>query len=278
MCVTFRLYVKKDHIDCNHRGRHLAKSQREFAVGVGPGEILRHGLELLRKDTDRNRRLAMICIDNAVELMMKTFLGLPKRVSGLTITRREFEECAESFPRLLDAMEKFASDRLVGVDLGNIEWYHRLRNELYHQGNGLTVERAKVEVYASLAKILFRNIFAVEVPELPEAESDESRRLLQFLTTWNQLERTLAAKAATAAPPEITTDPRPLLWTQWLSKTGDLNTDEARRLEAFRKLRNHIVHGDLSRLKDAPTDEIAELVKLLGSRWGKGDDAFRYPA
>src|SRR5260370_28936118 len=238
----------------------------------GPGEILRHGLELLRKDSDRKRRLAMIWIDNAVELMMKTFLGLPKRVTRLPITRKEFEECAESFPRLLDAMEKFASDRLVGVDLGNIEWYHRLRNELYHQGNGLTVERAKVEVYASLAKILFRNSFGVEVPELPETESNESRRLLQFLTTWNQLERTLAAKAATAPDPAVTSDPRPLYWSQWLSKTGDLNANEARRLEDFRKLRNRIVHGDLSRLNDAPTDEIADLVKLLESRWRQDDD------
>ena len=39
----------------------------------GPGEILRHGLHLLRKDNDVNRRLAMISIDNAVELMIKTY-------------------------------------------------------------------------------------------------------------------------------------------------------------------------------------------------------------
>jgi len=48
----------------------------------GAGEILRHGLQLLRKDSDVNRRLAMISIDNAVELMIKTYLGLPKRVTG----------------------------------------------------------------------------------------------------------------------------------------------------------------------------------------------------
>jgi hypothetical protein len=122
----------------------------------GPGEILRHALDLLRKDSDVNRRLAMISIDNAVELMIKTYLGLPKRVTGLPITRKEFQEAAESFPALLDALERHSSDKLDGVDLGAIEWYHRLRNELYHQGNGLTVERDKVEVYAELANILFR--------------------------------------------------------------------------------------------------------------------------
>lgn len=44
----------------------------------GPGEILRHGLGLLDDDSDVNRRLAMIAIDNAVKLMIKTYLGLPR--------------------------------------------------------------------------------------------------------------------------------------------------------------------------------------------------------
>jgi hypothetical protein len=109
----------------------------------GPGEILRHGLGLLKRDSDAHRRLAMISVDNAVELMIKTYLGLPKRITGLSISRRDFQEIAESFPALLDALEKHGGDKIVGIGLGEIEWYHRLRNQLYHQGNGLTVERGK---------------------------------------------------------------------------------------------------------------------------------------
>ncbi|SFN90801.1 hypothetical protein SAMN05660284_02499 [Formivibrio citricus] len=82
----------------------------------------------------------MISIDNAVELMIKTYLGLPKRITGLVITRKEFAELSEGFPSLIDGLEQHAPDKLDGIDLGTIEWYHRLRNELYHQGNGLTVE------------------------------------------------------------------------------------------------------------------------------------------
>ena len=101
----------------------------------------------------------MILIDNAVEQAMKTYLSLPKRVSGITISRRQLSELMESFPGLLDAIEQYASDKLTGIDLGAIEWYHRLRNELYHQGFGLTVERNKVEVYAELAQLLYQNLF-----------------------------------------------------------------------------------------------------------------------
>jgi hypothetical protein len=50
----------------------------------GPAEILRHGLGLLNSDSQVNRRLAMILIDNAVELMIGTYLGLPRRVTGLS--------------------------------------------------------------------------------------------------------------------------------------------------------------------------------------------------
>ena len=95
---------------------------------TGPTEILEHALSLLEVDSDRNRRLAMIAIDNSVELTVKTYLGLPKRITGLTLSRREYGQISESFPSLLDALEEHAPDKLVGIDLGEIEWYHRLRN------------------------------------------------------------------------------------------------------------------------------------------------------
>ena len=125
----------------------------------GPMEILQHGINLLNKDSDTNRRLAMLSIDNSVELMIKTYLGLPQRVTGVRLSRKEYEEVSESFPRLLDAIEKHAQDKMKGFDISEMEWYHRLRNELYHQGNGLTVEREKVLAYAEIGKGLFRQLF-----------------------------------------------------------------------------------------------------------------------
>ena len=127
-------------------------------------------------------------INNAVELMMKTYLGLPRRVTGLAITRKEYQDASESFPALLDALEKYSSDKLDGVDLGAIEWYHRLRNELYHQGNGLTVERDKVEIYAELANVLFKNLFGYALVEDPARKTE---LLGEFLAAWAEVERGL---------------------------------------------------------------------------------------
>ena len=73
---------------------------------------------------------------------------------------------------MLDALEKHALGKIAGVDLGEVEWYHRLRNQLYHQGNGLTVERNKVEIYAQLANTLFQNLFGVKLVETVSEATD----------------------------------------------------------------------------------------------------------
>jgi hypothetical protein len=126
-------------------------------------EILLHGINLLKHDTDTNRRLAMLSIDNSVELMIKTFLGLPQRVTGIKLTKKDLEEISQSFPRLLDAIHEHAPDKLRDYDISEIEWFHRLRNELYHQGNGLTVERQKAVAYAEIAKGIFHQLFGVDL-------------------------------------------------------------------------------------------------------------------
>ena len=160
---------------------------------TGPAEILEHGLSLLKTDSDRNRRLAMIAIDNSVELAIKTFLGLPKRINGLSITRKEYAEISESFPRLLDALEKYCEDKIEGIDLGEIEWYHRIRNQLYHQGNGLTVEREKVTIYSELAKLLFKNLFDTKVEF---STINEHEIIGEFLSEWAKLERAISKLAS----------------------------------------------------------------------------------
>ncbi len=68
--------------------RHEVPSNSLPPWASGPGEILGHGIGFLREDTDTNRRLAMIAIDNAVELTIKTYVGLPKRITGFTFRER----------------------------------------------------------------------------------------------------------------------------------------------------------------------------------------------
>lgn len=131
---------------------------------AGPKEFSLHGLEHLSLGIDFDNRMAIIVIDNSVELMMKTFFGLPKRITKLDgVSRKIHEEAIKSFPSLLDAMERFAKDKLLGVELEEIEWFHRIRNQLCHDGNGSTVEKEKVIAYSSIANILFQNLFGEKI-------------------------------------------------------------------------------------------------------------------
>lgn len=204
----------------------------------GPAEILKHGLELLEEDSDSNRRLAMIAIDNSVELIIKTYLGLPRRITGLGISRREYQEISESFPALLDALERHAHDKIIGIDLGTIEWFHRLRNQLYHQGNGLTVERGNVEVYSALANELFHKLFGVD---LIKPRDNKAKLLAQFFQSWTKLETELHHLAfqhsLTGVP-----DKGFSFAFRFLSEAALILEEDQKKLRYYQQIRNKIVH------------------------------------
>jgi hypothetical protein len=40
----------------------------------------------------------------------------------------------------MELKKRICSNKLIGIELGEIEWYHKIDNQLYHDGNGITVE------------------------------------------------------------------------------------------------------------------------------------------
>lgn len=149
----------------------------------GPRELLQHSIDHLVSGSDFDKRIAMIGIDNAVELMIKTYLGLPNRARGSKgPTRKELGEVENSFPALLDILEKYDSDKIIGIELDDIEWYHRIRNQLYHSGNGITVESTKVETYFEIASHVFENLFGF--PLKLDLSNHKQSLFGEFLTIW----------------------------------------------------------------------------------------------
>lgn len=205
----------------------------------GPIELLQHGLEHLEKGTDFDRRMAMIVIDNSVEVAIKTYLGLPERASRLRLPRKLFEEAAQSFPALLDCLDEVAPGRLVGLDLADFEWYHRLRNQLYHEGNGITVEREHVEVYAEMAIQLLCNLFAIDrtvIDMRPSSVGD-------FLEKWAELERELRRHSTRYVSMTIRRGHAARELAEALVKAGLLSPSFSQEVQALSEIRNQIVHG-----------------------------------
>jgi hypothetical protein len=128
----------------------------------GPRELLDHAKDHLAKGTDVDNRFAMISVDNAVELMLTTYLRLPKTVTGLTLTRKQREEHTKDFPSALKAIHGLVGARVSAVPMAEVEWFHQIRNQLYHEGNAITVEADKVRLYLQHAELLMRCLYGPE--------------------------------------------------------------------------------------------------------------------
>jgi hypothetical protein len=232
----------------------------------GPRELLRHGLELLHKGGEADRRIAMIVIDNAVELTIKTFLGLPARLTGIQVPRTRYQEISESFPKLLDALEEYCATKLDAIELGEIEWYHRLRNQLYHQGNGLTVERDKVSVYAELARLLFLRLFDEElsVPEIPETQA-----IGAFMFSWARFEKGLINYSEFVSDTYGRT-PNVLAAARILVEERKMTPELFEQFRHVQNARNKIVHGQ-GKASELLTPEVRAALSAL-DEWLKSSD------
>ena len=84
----------------------------------GPQELLDHAKEHLETGSGFDLRISFISIDNAVELIIKTYLGLPKRVKKSDgPPRKKLADASRSFPDLLDLLEEYGADKLEGIDI-----------------------------------------------------------------------------------------------------------------------------------------------------------------
>jgi hypothetical protein len=89
----------------------------------GPRELLDHASSHLTEGKAFDFRIAMISIDNAVELAIKTYLGLPKRIRGYEGPTRKRIDAGErllkfSISQIL--MENFRFDTIPLRDLVEI--------------------------------------------------------------------------------------------------------------------------------------------------------------
>jgi len=225
----------------------------------GPKELLDHAAEHIKAGGSFDFRIAMISIDNAVELAIRTFLGLPSRIRGSEGPSRKELEGASGFPDLLDLLEKYGEDRLSGIELGDIEWYHRLRNTLYHDGNGVTVDPDKVDAYYQIARLLFQNLF--DTASEPAAELPASTLLGEFIIKWGTLEIKLKELAEKHLPRHDRGYRSPLSLYDGLIAKGVIPTEHRAALGELIPVRNSLVHTAAA----LNPDELRKSIEILES-------------
>lgn len=223
----------------------------------GSLELLRHADSHIQLDTAFDSRIAFISIDNSVETSIRIFLSLPEKISGVKFQRKEVEEAGNSFPKMVDLRFSKARPKLSGLDDGDIEHYHRIRNQLYHNGTGLGVDRRYLDAYRQIAAVLLNNLFGVKT-EPKGAEATLENLILLF----NEVE-TLVRKAFEDSGVDTA---HTFKW-EMAMREGVLEMEDINQLTELRIIRNTQVHSTAENIDKKRVElgvEIAEkLIKKL---------------
>ncbi len=199
----------------------------------GAIELLRHADSHIELESAFDKRIAFISVDNAVETLIRTFLSLPKSKSGVNIGRNALEEADNSFPKLVSLLFDNAPDKLIGIDDADIEHYHRIRNKLYHDGTGLSVDEQYLKAYRAIASVLLENLFSVNI----ERKTEEDVTLEYLIINFNKIEKIIKQKL----------EEHGLFgtykWEESFAK-GIFTPDIVQSLTELRMARNRLVHSE----------------------------------
>ena len=204
----------------------------ESTWASGASELLRHADSHINLNSAFDKRIAFISIDNCVENIIRTSLSLPPKKSGFKAPKKELDEAGNSFPKLLSLLFKYASEKLVGIDETDIEHYHRIRNTLYHNGTGLSVDDEYLIAYRDIAGVLLNNLFDVSI----SPSTSESDSLGKLIINWNTIERDIKEKLEAAGMSGT------YKWEEAFA-LGILEPSDVQLLTELRMARNRLVHS-----------------------------------
>lgn len=158
-------------------------------------------------------------------------------------------------------------DKVTDIDLSEVEWYHRLRNQLYHQGNGLTVEREKIDKYLYIAKDLFKSLLEDELEFEPIKEYEI---LIKFLMAWSNFEKAIIDLKVMQgdSDPVFKNTSEAVNYFMEIVGYYDLPQcfDQRYQLENIWNLWSDIVSGDVDFRAAEITDETFDLINLFISQ------------
>jgi hypothetical protein len=200
----------------------------------GAIELLRHADSHLNLDTAFDKRIAFISLDNCVETAVRVFLSLPEPKAGVQIRRTDVLAAGNSFPKLVDLLFACAGARLTGIDPHDIEHFHRIRNQLYHEGTGFSVDEQYLLAYRTIATLFLKNLFGVDYAPVVS----QPARLDLLILTWNKIESKVKDRLRAAG-----IDDRQTFKWEYALQERLFTSDQIIELTELRMARNRLVHS-----------------------------------
>lgn len=218
----------------------------------GPFDLLRHGEEHRQGLRDFDRRMALISFDNAIEMAVVTHLDLnPVQRGGQTYPGEKVAHWKRNFHHKLEFIEHFCGLANVPMQFQRDEltFYHNLRNDLYHGGNGTVPEKRHVDAAREAAVWVISLLFGLDAGAALESGDD--------------------LVPVPAQPPS--------LQTQFLGEVLELKRSLAALTEAYSQFRNHqgFAVGLDAELRDVglPGGALPEEARRVHHRLVEGESA-----
>jgi len=236
----------------------------------GPFELIRHADGHLKDAGDTDRRIALIGFDNAIEVCIDVFIKLHPRVrGGVELQQGDVEKATRNYHTKIEWLDKYVEANNLQIDFSieEIVWYHSLRNELYHSGNGMVPEMHVLEGARSATLAVFSTLFKTDIGpmlgrETPKhagstgrvlfaAQNDEMELLRLFIEFERALDITLKAIS-----PKSELRPRTAaqMWEEYKSLVKTPPEWDA-VVRKVLPIRNYIAHGQSDRVD---SDDIVE--------------------
>lgn len=168
----------------------------------GALELLQHAQGHFRAGSDFDKRMAFISFDNAIETSIMIYRGLSKALGGVG-GKVEIS----SFSEQITFLENYVTGGLHQEMNFNRDVFlhlHEVRNQLYHNGNGVVPEVKKLRQIREAAIWVFHILYKVDPTDLmtakgplEEVEPNANPAQVQFLQQFNsfrtQIVRTVEA-------------------------------------------------------------------------------------
>jgi hypothetical protein len=222
----------------------------------GPLELIRHADGHLQNAGDTDRRIALIGFDNAIEVCIDVFIKLhPKLRQGAQIKNEDAEKALRNYHTKIEFLDEFVARQNTALDVSIevIVWYHSLRNELYHSGNGMVPELHVVAGARAAAFAVFKALFGFEVGPLAAGEDARptpvqsvpylgQSDVMEFLRTFIDFERSLQLAIGERHPDVALTQPVMRLWQLFQEQDQPPASWDATVRKAI-SVRNNAAHG-----------------------------------
>ncbi len=251
--------------------------ETEYPWQETPTKLIMYAIELAEEGGEFQCHIAYLLLDVGVETLFKTYLSIDNSISKAKTKHEERRDLlkSESFYKLVEGVKEATGDRLPPDFIGQVMYFHNIRNKMYHEGDGVTITQKNLADYTIFGEDLLEQLLGVSLK--PEPIPDEERELVSLpqeffdkaqrsryindvLIEIGKLETTISAaigflKPAWGSPEFI--DDFEAIWRDY----PDYEEDEDFRRRADNQEKRRDLFQDLTGLPDSNYDHIDFLVK-----------------